>query len=327
MRRLTQAAYGFGVWIALAAIVVGQSAAPVASGEQTLFSALDAIQRRVSISARIRHHSRLGDHTLMGSGTYLQRGTAEQRVSRWEMQTQVAGKTASYVQVFDGNYLWTDRGLPSGREVRRLEVGLLKSRLRTGMANRSASISRRAGEFGHRLDDVLGRGGLAEMIADLLQRYEFEPPRQVQLNGLGVHALIGHWRSEELVALGIKRGQQEDGEEASWPKQLPHHVLVLLGKGNLFPYVIEHRRFSDAHLLSTVAGLRPTRDPLVRYELFEVQFALALDPGMFQYKPGDVQWTDETSLVVERLRQQQSLLTEKKEQVSKRQDHEFSGNR
>jgi len=225
----------------------------------------------------------LDEHTLMGSGNYWQRRTGEQHVSKWEMQTQVAGKTASFVQVFDGDYLWTDRRLPSGREVRRLDIKLLQSRLPSPTAGQGQGGSQ-------------GRGGLTQM----LQRFDFDPPRQTQLNGLAVFALVGHWRSEELVALGV-----DLREEASpWPKQLPHHVLVLLGRENRFPYVIEYRRSSDAYLLSTVAGLRPTRDPLVRYEIFEVQFAQAIDPGIFQYKPGDVQWTDETALVVERLREE-----------------------
>ncbi|NOY29225.1 MAG: hypothetical protein GXP28_03325 [Planctomycetes bacterium] len=271
-------------WLAVIAVAGAQSTVPVASGNQTLASALEAIQWHESIAARIRHQSRLDEHTLMGSGNYWQRRTGEQHVSKWEMQTQVAGKTASFVQVFDGDYLWTDRRLPSGREVHRLDVKLLQSRLPSLAASQ-------------------GRGGLTQMLADLLQRFDFDPPRQTQLNGLAVYALVGHWRSEELASLGVSLEPSVREEASPWPKQLPHHVLVLLGREKLFPYVIEHRRSSDAYLLSTVAGLRPTRDPLVRYEIFEVQFAQAIDPGIFQYKPGDVQWTDETSLVVERLRE------------------------
>jgi len=284
-------------WIAAIAVADAQSAAPVASGNHLLASALDALQWHVSIVARIRHQSRLNEHSLMGSGNYWQRGTGEKQVSKWEMQTQVAGKTASYVQVFDGDYLWTDRRLPSGREVHRLDVKLLQSRLGTGKLQHEEGVA-------HSVDLARGHGGLTQLLADLMQRYEFDPPRQAQLNGLAVYALLGHWRSGELAGLGVDL-EQQDGEEASpWPAQLPHHVLVLLGREKLFPYVIEFRRSSDAYLLTTVAGLRPTRDPLVRYEVFEVQFAQAIDPAIFQYKPGDVQWTDETMLVVERLREE-----------------------
>jgi len=304
LRRLTQILSPAAWWLAVAASAVAQSRAPVASGNQTLASAIEALDWHVSIAARVRHQSRLDKHTLMGSGKYWQRGTGEQRKSRWEMQTQVAGKTASFVQMFDGDHLWTDRRLPSGREVHRLDVKLLQSRL--GAESLPSEVGR------SKLNDPLrGRGGLTQMLADLMQQYEFDPPRQTQLNGLAVYALIGHWRREQLAALGVDL-DLAPGEEASpWPKQLPHHVLVLLGREKLFPYVVEYRRWGDAYLLDTVAGLRPTRDPLVRYEVFDVQFTQSIDPGIFEYKPGDAQWTDETSLVVERLRAQRGIAAEK----------------
>jgi len=295
-------------WLTVTAVVNAQgdaqSVAPVASGNHLLASALDALDWHVSITARIRHQSRLGEHTLTGSGNYWQRGTGEKRVSKWEMQTQVAGKTASFVQVFDGDYLWTDRQLPSGRKVLRLDVKLLQSRLDPASPEPEQSVTTS-------LDAARSQGGLAQMLADLMQRFKFDPPRQTQLNGLAVYALMGHWRREELAALGVDL-EPHGGEEASpWPNQLPHHVLVLLGREKLFPYVIEYRRASDAYLLDTVAGLRPTRDPLVRYEIFGVQFTQVIDTSIFQYKPGDLQWTDETSLVIERLRKQREIVVEK----------------
>ncbi len=39
----------------------------------------------------------------------------------------------------------------------------------------------------------------------------------------------------------------------------------------------------------------------------EVQFAAAMDDSLFEFKPGDVQWTDETSLVLKRLRDQDAV--------------------
>jgi len=61
-------------------------------------------------------------------------------------------------------------------------------------------------------------------------------------------------------------------------------------------------------LAASATGNRPTRDPLLRYELYEVQFAAAMDDSLFEFKPGDIQWTDETSLVLERLRDQQAAV-------------------
>jgi hypothetical protein len=51
--------------------------------------------------------------------------------------------------------------------------------------------------------------------------------------------------------------------------------------------------------------LRPTNLPLLRYEIFEVQTAVAISQETFQYVPGDIEWTDETALVLGQLMEQE----------------------
>jgi hypothetical protein len=75
----------------------------------------------------------------------------------------------------------------------------------------------------------------------------------------------------------------------------------MVGTSNLFPYVIEFRRAEEADLATNLTGLKPGPDPLTRYEVFEVRFADAIDSTVFQFKPGDVDWSDETSLVFDRV--------------------------
>ncbi len=264
------------------------------SGDAYLAEVLATMERRGNVTARLRNQSRLAKETLVGSGNYWQLGAGPQRTTRWEMQTQVTDKTASYVQVFDGRYLWTDRHLPSGRQVHRLDVGNLKARLRGNGAVAPTQTGwedlLRAAEY---------RGGISQMLAELLRRFQFDPPRATQLNGFAVEALVGHWRPEQFAELCPPLS-----DEQPWPEQLPHHVLLLVGQSNLFPYVIEYRRVADAELANTLSGLQPAHDPLVRYEIFEVRFADAIDATVFQFKPGDVDWSDETTLVFERVTRQ-----------------------
>ena len=85
-----------------------------------------------------------------------------------------------------------------------------------------------------------------------------------------------------------------------FPPDIISYAVWLYYRFNLFPYVVEHRRVEDAHLIASAVGDRPAPDPLLRYELYEVQFASAMDDSLFQFKPGDVQWSDETSLVLDR---------------------------
>ncbi len=275
----------------------------IAAGDAFVAEVLATLQRRTNVSARLRYQSRLKETTLMGSGKYWQSGAGNQRKTCWEMQTQIAGKSASYVQVFDGNHLWTDRTLPSGRKVHRLDTVRLQSQL--------AKTTKSQGNQGLRQNQrqplllaSQGQGGISEMLSDLLRRYSFSPPRPSQLNGLQVYALVGQWRPTELEKLwpGAKQG----GDFSDWPEQLPHHVLLLVGKNNWFPYIIEHRRAGHAQLATSAIGDRPSQDPLLRYEIFEVLFAAAMEESKFQFKPGDFDWTDETKLVVERLRSEET---------------------
>ncbi|MCG8448114.1 MAG: hypothetical protein MI725_00865, partial [Pirellulales bacterium] len=172
MRCLTLGMVCAGLWLGWAASALTQTHAPTQSGNVMLANVLATMQRHASITARVRHQARMYQHTLVGSGDYWQQGTGDKPLTRWEMNTLIAGKTASYVQVFDGAYLWTDRRLPSGRQVHRLDVELLQSRLRHGRQARH---------------DLLlateGQGGLAQMLAALLHKYNFDQPRPTQLNG------------------------------------------------------------------------------------------------------------------------------------------------
>jgi hypothetical protein len=281
----------------LGTIRAEDSTPALGGGDAYLAEVLAAMERRPNVSAKLRYESRLGDETLMGAGNFWQLGTGPQRMTRWEMQTQVADKAASYVQVFDGRYLWTDRHLPSGRQVHRLDVGNLKARLRS-----TSGVSAQRSEWEDLINGAEFRGGLSQMLADLLRRYHFDAPRPTELNGFALEALIGHWQPEQFSELCPIQG-----EDQAWPSQLPHHVLVMVGNSNLFPYVIEFRRAEDAQLAENLSGLKPAHDPLTRYEVFEVRFADAIDSTVFQFKPGDVDWSDETSLVFDRVNKQHGM--------------------
>ena len=288
MRPLTVCFIACGFWLGAAPRAVGQGDAPTRNGNVMLANVLSTIQRHASISARLRYQARLFEHTQRGSGNYWQQGTEGKPRTYWEMKTQIAGETASYVQVFDGNHLWTDRRLPSGRQVRRLDVALLQSRLLSApQAPRDLLLT------------TTGQGGLIQLLTEHLRKFDFEEPRPSQLAGMPVHALIGHWRLAELKEIWPNCDALTTTEPPPWPEQIPQHVLVLVSQ-NMFPYLFEQRRASDTYLASTVAGLRPTCDPLLRYEIFEVRFATAIDPSRFEFKE-DVDWKDETAHVVERL--------------------------
>lgn len=278
-------------------VSAAQEVAPAAqSGDVFMAEVLAAMERRSNVTAKLRCQTRLSNETLIGAGNFWQLGAGPQRMTRWEMQTQLDDKAASCVQVFDGRYLWTDRHFPSGRQVHRLDVGNLKARLRSNTA-----VTATTSGWEDLVNSAEFRGGLSQILADLLRRYQFDSPRPTEVRGFALQALIGHWRPEQFAELCSIQGADQP-----WPAQLPHHVLVMIGRNNLFPYIIEFRRAADADMASNLSGMKPVSDPLTRYEVFEVRFADAIDSTVFQFKPGDVDWSDETSLVYDRVIKQQS---------------------
>jgi len=295
------------VALALASTVSagGDSTQPPASidGNRFVAQVLRDLGQHVSISAKLRQESRLHDQKLVGSGVYLQKQLAfDKRLTRWEMRTQIGDQTASFLQVHvvdEGDYLWTDRRLPSGRTVHRLDTEWLQTKLKQARKGTPSD------EFEPLIATVEGQGGLGQMLGDLLRNFDFQPPQPIQLNGAAKHALIGQWKPERLLALWPDAARLGEAEPPEWPEQIPHHVLVLVRR-NMFPSVIEYRRAADAPLASSLAGLRPTGDPLLREEIFETQFAVAIPDEQFEFVPGEIQWTDETALVLEQLTTQRT---------------------
>ena len=217
------------------------------------------------------------------------------------MQTQIADRTASFEQVYDGEYLWTDRRLPTGRQVHRLDIAWLQAKLRS---------AKRGSDFDEReqlIAAVEGQGGLGQMLADLLRNFDFQPPQPTQLNGLPVNALIGQWRQRTArppVARSYRSSRTNQPPE--WPEQLPHHVLLLVGREHvsLCLRTPPRGRRSAGH---QSGGATTFHDPLLRYEIYEVQLAVAIPQEEFLFQSRQ-RWTDETALVLEQLTEGQRSL-------------------
>jgi hypothetical protein len=135
-----------------------------------------------------------------------------------------------------------------------------------------------------------------------------------------VFAIVGHWRPQCLARLITKddvpapTGQEPTagGTENpnNVPARLPEEVLVLVGQSDLFPYRIEYRKLQTpiaANQSGTPIPYQLSTNPMVVLELTDVVFDVPIeDTGKFDYAPGDVEWTDQTATVLERLRQQRN---------------------
>ncbi|QDT00564.1 hypothetical protein [Adhaeretor mobilis] len=265
----------------------------VSSGDGNRFVAetLETIERSINIVAKVRQRVHLGSSELTGTGQYWQQGAGNQRRTRWSLQTLVSGEQGSLLQVFDSQHLWTDLHLPSKHEVTKIDLHELRRLLAAKAANnRQAPNTQGRGPSDARVARptqqllLAHRGGLTQLLDELVQRFDFDEPRPMWWEDRSVFALIGHWKPDQVEKLWPN---YKPGDE--WPEALPHHVLLMVGQTNLFPYLIEYRRGADAALSQGEVVFEPADEPLTRYELFDVQFAQAIDHKLDLFKYADAE--------------------------------------
>ena len=237
---------------------------------------------------------RICDEVLRGKGSYWQQGVGNLRRTRWELETTLVGADPAYVvQVYDGEYVWTDRKLPGARKVTR--VGMEAIRREVNALNAAGQGGGIAG-----FSDAAARGGLSQLVTSLARCFTFSSPQPMQLGERTMLAVIGTWKPEQLerewAGLSTK-------PPAEWPTHLPHHVLLYIDSSELFPYLIEYRGGENAELVTDPHGVFATRQPLALFEFLEVEyFGSTMPAQLFQYAPPDPSWHDVTGKVIEELR-------------------------
>ena len=81
--------------------------------------------------------------------------------------------------------------------------------------------------------------------------------------------------------------------------------MILIGQADLFPYRLEYRKLETpiaANQTDAAIPYQLSGNPMVVLEFTDIAFDVPTDAGQFNYTPGDVEWTDRTAAVLERLR-------------------------
>jgi hypothetical protein len=262
-------------------------------GEALIATVLATLERWPYVKASFRQSLRIGQKPLAGSGEYLQQGVGNERRTSWQWQTLVDGQKAQFAQIYDRNgELWTDSRYPERRTVTRLDVDTLRRELSLAL---DAAGQGRGGAAIDELE-LLARGGLSQLIAQLRRSFEFGPPTVVAESGQVMMAMVGYWRKD---ALGRAWPGLDAASPGNWPAHLPHHVLVKVGRRDLFPRTVEYRRGADAGLINDATA---AMDPLARYEFFNVQWNVTMPDRMFEFVATDLDWHDVTAEVFDQLK-------------------------
>jgi hypothetical protein len=288
------------------------------SGDQLLQQAIAQLERRESIAARLRFQVSLEGRQLAGAGNYWQQGRGD--ALRIRLELRIAGET-NLLEVSNGRFLWTDRSLPTGRTVTRLDLRQLRSDATLadpefdGIEPGQATWSPIQPELSAQ------SGGLSALMTALKERFAFSPPQVMRWtpspplpglpDSLPVYAVVGRWKREPLLAL-LPQLQHDAGaaveQTAAPPARVPQEVLLLIGQADTFPYHVEYRRFNDPSA-SNAAADKPTpyqlsADPLVLVEYFDVASNVPIAASQFDYSPGDAKWNDRTAEQLEQLRRE-----------------------
>ncbi len=300
----------------------------LAVGDRLLAQAVNQLERRDSVTARLRHQVLLGNNAFYGIGSYWQQGSGE--ALRVRLELQIAGQDASILQVSNSRHLWIDRRLPNGRNVTRIDLRSLREDPMLSVSKLEDLPAGQASWSPIQPELVAHCGGLPSLLASLGDSFDFQPPQAMRLalspplasepTNIPVFAIVGHWKQEKLGPLLPVNNQEPGGQGrgpgiadsksttlSGLPTRVPQEVLLLVGQEDLFPYRIEYRRL-ETPLAADSAGVvipyQLSTNPMVVLEISDVVFDAPIAAGQFDYAPGDVVWKDQTAQVLERIRRE-----------------------
>jgi hypothetical protein len=289
----------------------------LAPGDRLIVQASAQLNRRASVTAKLRHQVSISGQQLYGVGSYWQQGSGEDLKVRLELQ--IAGQDAQFLQVSNSRFSWIDRKLATGRSVTRVDLRQLRADPSLGGTNLNEIKPGEASWSTLQSELTSYTGGLPTLLGALGENFTFLPPQAMRLalappltaepTNLPVWAVVGHWKPTKLNALLSKTQTNQEAKSGKHPQDLPERmpqeVLLLVGQADLFPYRIEYRRLETPQLTladGTAIPYQLSVHPMVVLELSDVVFDAQMTAGQFDYTPGNADWIDQTAAILERLR-------------------------
>jgi hypothetical protein len=263
--------------------------------QERLALAIQALQARRAVSAKIRHKIDLFDKQLIGSGNYLEQRQEPVSLLKLELKIQLGPRTSSLVQVCDGRYLWTYSKLLGDGSLARLDAVRATKALREAETTGSGEV-----------EMLPGLGGLPQLLRGLHVSFDFISAEKSTLNSksgqVAVWRLQGRWKARQLAELLPRQKQAiEEGKAVDLtklPKHLPDHVVLFLGDEDSFPYRIEYRR---GFPIESKRPGEPRGRALVTMEWLDVILDQPVDPRRFEYNPAGLQFEDRTEEFLKQL--------------------------
>ncbi|HYW78742.1 MAG TPA: hypothetical protein VE890_04160 [Thermoguttaceae bacterium] len=265
-----------------------------------LEDALRILQMRRSVAARIRQEIDLFGKRLVGSGNYLEQVQGRNRLVRLELKIQHDDQVSSLVQVAalpdsdDRRFLWTKRKVLDKEQLSRIDLDLVAQARAAQASETPDATSPRPIRMGL----LQAEGGLGKILRGLHASFDFTDAQLGRLGEQGdlVWRLQGKWKPEQLArALGKKTKEGEvvaSFESNDLPPHLPDRVVLHLRHEDLFPYRIEYRRTVSQ---TADGSSEPATQAMVTMEFYDVVVDQDISPHLFDYNPGDLEYSDDTA--------------------------------
>lgn len=267
---------------------VEQPTPPLATpgdGQRLLRAARESLSQHSSISAKVRVKGASYGKEYVGSGVWLQ-GSPASNFLRYELKFRFAERDASLQQVCDGQFLWLQRQFEQLPVLGRIDVQRVLSAAPPTLP-------------------TPGIGGLPRLLEGLDLAFQFDDALEGTLKSTDVWVLKGQWRRDRLVKLlPDQKAQIEEGNAPRLEKlapALPDHVIVLLGRDDLFPHRIEYCRTRPNATSPATKGSPPSKpvDTISKIEFLDPKFDLPVDPRLFHFEAGGLPVADETDLYIQ----------------------------
>jgi hypothetical protein len=287
-------------------------------GDRLVVQAMNYLERRGSVTARLAHQIHLNASHFTGTGGYWQQGSGD--ALRVRMELVFNEHNARLLQVTDGSFLWVDQQLPTGRNVSRINLDQIRAETSAAAAGGGTNLGPGEASWSPLEPELSAHaGGLPSLLVALSKNFSFLPPQAMRLDLAGsgggeaakipVFAVVGHWKPERLRALVPQPPADESAAAPSGPPaipaRIPQEVLLLVGQTDLFPYRVEFRRLEAPAAVDQKGAVIPyqiSTRPIAVLSFSDVTFDTPIANGQFDYNAGDVDWTDRTAERLERLR-------------------------
>lgn len=282
------------------------------AGNEYLFNSLVSLERRRSVYAEAAQTGFIEGRLVESTGHYVQSGHGKNRRFHLRLEGRVTDHPVRLDQVSDGRFLWTDQAWGDVNQLDLRQVWRIDlRRLRKSLANTAASPMRPGEASTDAADPRLwsGLGGAPMLLESLRANFDFALPRQMWLRKQPVYAMVGFWKDELRKDLLVS--PKDKTNVNSLPSRMPHHVLVVIGAADLFPYRVEYRGADDplsSATLSPDARYGESARPLLKLDFMRPKFDGKIASDEFVYTlPQGIDWMDRTTERLEMLRKRQQI--------------------